>query len=38
MDYLKGIENLDNDIEIANNNNEDLNWLEAGNETKNFLD
>ncbi|PLR69101.1 hypothetical protein [Bacillus sp. UMB0893] len=40
MDYLKGIENLDNDIEVANNMDvsEDLSWLAAGNETKSFLD
>jgi len=37
--WLEGIENLDNDIEIANNKDEDLSWLTASNEdTPNFLE
>ena len=35
--WLKGIEQLDNKNELASNDN-DLNWLVAGNETPNYLE
>jgi hypothetical protein len=38
MSIFDGIENLGNDVEIADNKNDDLGWLVAENETKSFFD